>query len=176
MAAAAVPAAYRLFGLPMPDSTPTLVATYIALLIAGYLVVKIICAPYFIWLEDQKEKQQLKRAFSSPEEEQRRYIHKALGEDHVALANAIARLRASMQPVVSRLNGAEAELFDAGDEVTKYAARLTHEADLYSKCTDVVHLSRIIVDCVRGYEDFRNEQREFYDTCSEVHRMALLIP
>jgi hypothetical protein len=176
IAAAAIPAAYRLARLPMPDSTSTEIAAYIGLFISAYLLIKLICAPYFIWREDQKNIKEIRDAASSPEAEMRKYAMKAVANDRIALAGAIAALRASVTQIRQRQATIPSdEWVSSRGEVIRLAERLSFDEKLSQDCREVVHLGDLIVDSVKNHEDCRGEVSSLEQLSKDVQRRAISI-
>lgn len=121
LAASALPAAAKFAGIKMPETASNDMLAYIGLATIAFIVLRLLCAPYFIWREQTAHIRDLKLELSKPE----RLVFAKIAEHR---AKARAKLAAALEDYQTLAFVNEWDEFaknqsgERGAKVNRYAA------------------------------------------------------
>ena len=140
IAASGVPLYYKVMGWPMPSDTAIWALANLGLLTFGYIAIRFLTAPYFVWREDQEKIAVLTTELNSPKLIERQRI-----------AEHMATVKMSYQKEITRVRRIFIDKSSAKDQMKK----AFHGVEVYS---DVLWHDVL----------FRSLHEDFADACQEV--------
>lgn len=145
--ASLVPAFYQIMGRPMPVETQNVVLTYIAYATFGFIIIRLITAPYFVWRDQEVKIAELKEKAEEPLRQAAIKKMERTFNLKSALSKEISKLTAAAldYSAVSQIADYWLGIQDRINDVRGRLPEIAHDQQLWDQCQDVLHLIEILI-------------------------------
>jgi len=158
--ASAIPALYHWAGLKMPAGLPTTTLAFIGYAALGWLTLRLVTAPYFIWREQNERIRSLEDEVNSPELVERKILAERRAGLRIELVDILGKLKVS---ALNRNRPRDADLLEMHELTTRATAvaeQFSHDQILIQGTRDFTQYCNVLMDEKTNSENTESTRTE----------------